>query len=138
MTRKYFALLCVLGVLTACTSRPSSREVTQEISTKLLQGPVADTLTVKNVQRINGYPLDANKYVVEVSYDLVFTKSFDELQAQLRQSAETSPLDALGAGAEFVTLRLKYGEFVAGRVVTETGKFTFIHTEKGWRLFDDD
>lgn len=89
--------LCVMFVfaLTAgCSAhhKPSDEEVRNEF----VAAKDNDAYVIENFTRVNGYKGEGDAYLVEVKYDVVFKKSFQDVVRTLRSlPADTTQMDAL-------------------------------------------
>ena len=131
-------LLFLILVLAACTSRPSDDDVRRAIEAQLQKAGLSDILRIENLERLDGYALNDNVYVVEVKYDLVFTRSFRDLEREARTASEDAPLSAFLETMSLVALQMQYGNFKAGDRVTKEESLRFVRAEKGWRILDAD
>ncbi len=130
-------LLCLLLALGACTSRPSDDDVRRALELHLQKSGPGDLFRIENLERVNGYALNDNVYVVEVKYDLVFTRSFRDLEREAKTASQDAPLSAFLDTMSLIALQMQYGNFKAGDRVTKEESLKFIRTEKGWRIRED-
>ncbi|MDY0291615.1 MAG: hypothetical protein RBR02_04700 [Desulfuromonadaceae bacterium] len=73
-------------------------------------------------------------YSVEVSYELVFRKSLDEISTELSATAKHAPFEAIDKGLAIFFKAMEYGNFKAGDRVHKREIYHFIKTEKSWRI----
>ena len=130
-------LLFLILVLGACTSRPSDDDVRRAIEARLQKAGLSGILRIENLERLDGYALNDNVYVVEVKYDLVFTRSFRELEREAGAASKDAPLSAFLDTMSLIALQMQYGNFKAGDRVTKEESLRFVRAEKGWRILAD-
>ncbi|HEB60165.1 MAG TPA: hypothetical protein ENJ01_13155 [Gammaproteobacteria bacterium] len=131
------AFLVLPLLLVACSNVPGEAEVAELVRNRLLGEGDNAYLSVENFEKLNGYEKDANHYVVQVRYQLVFHKSLDEISAELEAQSGDSILDQMSAGLGLMALRIRYGDFKAGDRFPVEEDVTLIRTEKGWRILDE-
>jgi len=131
-------VLLALFLLTACSSRPADDDVRRAIEARLQKAGLSDILRIENLERLDGYALNDNVYVVEVKYDLVFTRSFRDLEREAGAASEDAPLSAFLDTMSLIALQMQYGNFKAGDRVTKEESLRFVRAEKGWRIFTDE
>lgn len=132
--RNIFILLLVLFSLTACNVVPNDGEIKIQIAKVALKDGGEKIFIFENFRKINGLMQKDGRYIAEVSYDLVFRKSLEEISAEISQEAQKSPIDAIESGFKLMAQLLQYGQFKAGDRLSFHKKFTLIKTEQGWRL----
>ena len=131
-------LLFLILVLGACTSRPSDDDVRRAIEARLQKAGLSDIMRIEHLERLDGYALNDNVYVVEVKYDLVFTRSFRDLEREAGAASEDAPLSAFLDTMSLIALQMQYGNFKAGDRVTKEESLRFVRAEKGWRILADE
>ena len=95
-------------------------------------------MRIEHLERLDGYALNDNVYVVEVKYDLVFTRSFRDLEREAGAASEDAPLSAFLDTMSLIALQMQYGNFKAGDRVTKEESLRFVRAEKGWRILADE
>lgn len=135
--RRIFALLLVLICLSGCTIAPNDAEIKIQVAKTVLKDGGEKIFFFENFRKTNGLMLKDGRYIAEVSYDLVFRKSLEEISNEISQEAQSSPMDAIQSGLTLMSQLLQYGQFKAGDRLTFHKKFTLIDTEQGWRLERD-
>lgn len=121
---KFLATLLIAFTLAACSGKPSDSDVKRQYLEFVSEGTDPKISAVENFERVNGIQKDENTYVVDIKYDIVMKKSFEQI------SRET-PRD-FGSMLGLVALEEKMGQFKEGHRATVTDKATFDKTEKGW------
>jgi len=132
--RSTFMILFVLFSLTACNVAPDDGEIKIQIAKVALQDGGEKIFFFENFKKINGLMQKEGRYVAEVSYDLVFRKSLEDISTEISQEAQKSPINAIESGLKLMAKLLQYGQFKAGDRLSYHKKFTLIKTEQGWRL----
>ena len=133
MLKRLFAL-CVLSLfLTACSNAPGNGEMEKLVGIELKANTPQAVFRIENFKKLDGQLDDATHYTANVGYDLVFTKSLQEI-ADSAGNAPGGPLDKLGAGMNLVTLSLLYGDFKAGDRLPRQQTLHLVKGEAGWRL----
>jgi len=129
-------LLTILGLsffLLACSGKPSVSELEKLVAIELKANTPQAIYNIENFKKIDGLSQDAQRYSADVSYELVFNKSLQDIAAQAQQ-APGGALDKLGAGVNLVTLSLLYGDFKAGDRLPRQQTLNLVKSENGWRL----
>lgn len=132
-------LLAVLTavLLSACTSPPSDEHIKIQVARHILPQAGEEIFSLENFRKIDGLLTHDDNYIVEVSYDLVFRKSLDEISVQLSDEAKHAPFVAMDKGLELFSKVMKFGNFKAGERIHRTEIYRMVKTEQGWRLADD-
>lgn len=121
---KFLAILLIALALTACSGKPSDSDVKRQYIEFISEDADPKIMTIENFERVNGLQQDENTYVVDVKYDIVMKKSFEQI-------AKETPKD-IGSMLGLVALEERMGQFKEGHRVTRKDKATFVKTEKGW------
>jgi len=127
-----------LTLLVACTFRPSTAEIREQVEQRLQAQGFGDLFALENFEKVNGYAPRDNVYVAEVEYDLVFRRGLRELEAELKQHAGDAPMAAFMNAMGLLALKMQYGNFKAGDRVHRKEAIRLIRTEKGWRILEED
>jgi len=135
---KKIVFLFAILLLTGCSGKPSNDEIEEQVVGNLLSDGGEEIFQIENFKKINGFEKDSKTYIADVKYDLVFRKGIKELAKHLKQESKGSPLGAFGAGFGIMALQMQYGNFKAGHRVTKEEKVTFIKTENGWRISEQE
>lgn len=108
------AVLTFAVALVGCSSKPSDSDAVRLFMEFAKRDGWVRFMELDNVRRINGYEKEGG-YVVEIQYDAVPKKDFDEVVAELQQIAGDDFLkNAQLRNAIIPTLRRDYGEFKKG------------------------
>ncbi len=127
-------VFALLGLsLIACSGAPSSSEMEKLVAHELKANTPQAVFRIENFKKTDGMLQDAQHYTAEVSYELVFTTSLQDLATQAQQTPGGA-LDKLGAGMNLVTLGLLYGDFKAGDRLPRQQTLHLVKMEQGWRL----
>ena len=124
---------CILALilftfLPGCTNKPSLEEMESLIS----KARSEEFTRVVDFNKTNAY-LDGNDYVAEVSYNLQFTKDYNEAM-QILKKRKGGVIDTMQNIVEAGVLVTKYGRFNAGDKFPVKETIHFIKTEQGWRI----
>lgn len=123
-----------ITLLAACTNKPSDDELSTQVTAYLLKGYRSKLYTVENFQKINGFKSDANTYMAQVQYDLVFKVDLQDAPKFLGDESDDSFLKKSADALGLLSLTAEYGNFKAGDRIPQEDKIVLINTEKGWRL----
>ncbi|MDH2436281.1 hypothetical protein QCD60_27495 [Pokkaliibacter sp. MBI-7] len=121
-------------LLVGCSSALSSDAIGQALQQELVANHQGDLFSIENVKVVKEIESTDTSYSADVSYDLVFQQSMEELRKGLANNASKDVLGALGAGANLVTLQMQYGSFVKGQRVPKREKVEFVKEQQGWLL----
>ena len=128
---KYLCLVLAMLALAACSDKPSSSEVTDQVKELLLGEPMAH---VDHLKQINGYKKDSNYYVAVINYHITMLESFDQMTKEA-SSVKTDSKSAIASGFGLFALSLKFGgRFQKGSEFEVTDNYLFLKTDKGWIL----
>lgn len=128
-------LLCLCA--SGCTAPPSDEHIKVQIARHILPQAGEDIFAVENFQKLDGRLNEDKSYSVEVSYDLVFRKSLDEISAELSADAARAPFEAMDKGLKIFAKVMEFGNFKAGDRIHKREIYRFIKTEKSWRLTNE-
>ena len=132
---RQFLLLMTSLFLVACSQAPAPAELSQILSRHYQRELGPQAVLVRNLKKSGGIKEDDKHYKVDVHYDLVFLKSFDELANDTEQrSRQGQWLKALNDGLGLWQLHLRFGKFKSGDVVKVDQQLTLIKTDDGWDL----
>lgn len=146
---RYFMLVCVALLVSACSNKPGSGVVNEAMEQYATEQGIEGVFEVTDTERTNGYQLN-DFYVVEFNYELTAQMSLDEAVAYLNNEVQKSEpttmaeqmakgLMGLASNVGLIKMGLseQYGNFAKGDTVSGTGKLQFIDTENGWQLYND-
>ena len=133
MMKRFLAIFGLSLALLACSGAPSGSEMEKLVSIELKANTPQAVFRIENFKKLDGQLEDASHYTANVSYELVFTKSLQEIADSAGQ-APGGALDKLGAGMNLVTLSLMYGDFKAGDRLPRQQTLHLMKNEAGWRL----
>lgn len=122
-------LLIALLLLAGCSHDPSDKVIRDQISAQLLDNKRDQIYEVKNFTKTNGWS-EGDYYVVQVEYDLLYKTDLSGAM-HILQGEDGS---MFGGGLSALALGMAYGDFKAGDIHHVTEEYSFIKTEKGWRL----
>lgn len=129
-------ILIVLSLglmLLGCSGAPGVSELEKLLAIELKANTPQSIYRIENFKKVDGIQQDAQHYSAEVSFELVFTKSLQDVAEQAQQ-APGGALDKLGAGMNLVSLSLLYGDFKTGDRLPRQQTLNLVKTENGWRL----
>lgn len=134
---KNLILILSLTALAGCSGPPSVEEIKEQL-VSVVVGDAGGIATVENFEKINGYEKGEEKYIADVTYDLVFSK---DAKGMLQQAIKKSPPATFAAmGSEGLALAA-FGpammDLVAGQKFSIRDTVTLIKSvraEKGWVL----
>ncbi|WP_115719014.1 hypothetical protein [Gallaecimonas mangrovi] len=135
---KKVLLLAAALLLTACSQAPGAGDM-KDILTRQYQrqlGP--DAVLVRNLKKVDGKAEGKDRYLVDVKYDLVFLKGFDQLSQQAQDKAKDGQwLGAVDQGLNLWQLRMTYGDVKSGDVKHVAKRYKLVKTDAGWDLADN-
>lgn len=129
-------ILILLGLsffLVACSGKPSVSELEKLVAIELKANTPQAIFSIENFKKTDGLQQDAQHYSADVSYELVFNKSLQDIATQAQQ-APGGAMDKLGAGMNLVSLTLLYGDFKVGDRLPRQQTLLLVKSENGWRL----
>ncbi len=128
-------LLALALLLGACTFAPSDADLTQMLERHYQRQLGPQVVLVRNLERVDSLQKGDHRYLVDIRYDLVFLKSFDELASDAEQRAQQGQwLSAISGGLNLWQLSLQYGQFKQGDVIKLNERHELIKTDQGWDL----
>lgn len=127
---KRLALLLFLTLLGACSQRPATTEIEQQIRAELTGGGYGDVYRVENFRKVNGIAHEDGRYEAMVEYDLRFVTGVAGAAEALQQRSGS----IFAAGAAVAELAAEYGHFASGDVIHRERRVRFVQTEQGWRI----
>ncbi|MEW5838476.1 MAG: hypothetical protein AB1717_06555 [Pseudomonadota bacterium] len=133
MFKRLLPLFALSLFLMACSGAPGNGELEKLVGIELKTDTPQAVFRIENFKKTDGQLEDATHYTANVSYELVFTKSLQEIADNAGQ-APGGPLDKLGAGMNLVTLSLLYGDFKVGDRLPRQQTLHLVKNEAGWRL----
>lgn len=142
LSRGLLAAFAACVVLVACSAaasanRPSDPEIESKVRAALLSDGKDKVMTVENFKKLNGILNQDGSYVAEVSYDLVFSKSYQQLKEQYDVD-ESKAASQLGPLRTFLlTFYYANSAWQAGQHFPRTQNVPFIKSEKGWIIDGD-
>jgi hypothetical protein len=131
-----YIIFLSLGIC-GCTSPPAEEQIKVQIARHILPQAGEEIFSLENFEKLDGRMNEDGSYSVEVSYDLVFRKSLDEVSTQLSAEAARAPFEAMHKGLDIFAKVMQFGNFKAGDRIHRTEIYHFIRTEKSWRLASD-
>jgi len=144
---RYSQLLARIGtklalailLFTACGGVPEELQVEQLLLAQVAEGPNGQWVEVQNFEVRDSLMEDTGTFVCEVSYELVYTKSSQELLAEQQRSLEESPaeganLEAALGGIRQMVMSMSTGNFEAGHRTFELHALRLKKWDSGWRL----
>ncbi len=136
--KKLPLLFALFLILSGCSGKPGDNEIEKQIVENLLRDGGDEIFQVENFKKTNGFEKDSKTYIADVKYDLVFKKGIKELAQQLKKESQGTLFGAMGAGLGVMALQMQFGNFKAGHRVLKEEKVTFIKTENGWRISEQE
>ena|ERR1700734_1629625 len=133
-TRRALApLLMIAAFATACSqssSRPTDAEIESAVKSQVLASGGDKIATVENFKRVNGFEdAQTKNYVPEVTYDLKFSRSEEDITKGWMQMSAPIP-DEITDALQFLSFNKAWK---AGESFPRRDKFSFRKTEKGWQ-----
>lgn len=133
-TNSLFIMLFALFV-SACSDTPGEAKLEQLLQQQF-DAQYNDLIEVDNVKKLNGWSDSEQHYTAEVSYSLVFKKSFKAYMDE-QTGKPGNPLEKLSSGMSAGMLKLQYGDFNAGdEYQVKQLTLALRMTENGWALAD--
>ena len=145
MRRSYLLSLMVLFFY--CSIRPSVGEIENQIENLFKASDYAEYVKIRKFEKLNGYEQDKNTYLVEIKYDLVFTKSSKEIENAISQKNKsldsTDDMKAFAkayasmqqqayVGNIMFTVAMRLGDYQSGATYPVQETITLIKTDNGW------
>jgi len=145
MKFKLTILAACMALLAGCSGTPSESEMSSQIEQQMNNMYGVEFVKIESLEKTNGREEGENKYIADVSYDVVYTKSAD----QVAESADVSSIPGLsnlssipglsqsgGFGKDLVktTIKSSLGNFKAGDTKHTKAKIPFVKSENGWVL----
>lgn len=125
---KFLTIFLMAVALTACSGKPSDSDIKALYIEDAMKGKDPTLSVIENFVKVNGYQKDERTYIADVTYDIVFKKSYDDLAKETRAGGD------LGKMLSVEALGGQIGRFKVGHKMSYTAKPNFIKTEKGWIL----
>ncbi|RJG50452.1 hypothetical protein [Motilimonas pumila] len=133
MTQRIIILVLALGLF-ACSKAPSDSTMEQLIATQILQGDAGQYIKIDNFNVSGGIQESDNTFIAELSYDLVFTKSLQEIKALKQAQAGEDMMDSVSNSFGVMALQMQHGDFPAGYRLSQQQNGVFVKTDSGWVL----
>lgn len=128
-------LMLVFIVLGCSSSKPSERDIKKQMEEYMMQGAGSEIFKIKNFKKTDGLKKGDKTYIANVEYNLVFKKDVEEVAKKLKDESQNSPFGAfMNTNLALMALKMKYGDFKAGHVVSQKEEVRLISTDKGWRI----
>lgn len=127
-------LLTFLVFISACSGTPSEGTIKAELSKYLNNGFGETIISVDNFRKNNGFEENDKTYIADISYDMVFDKSLEDIAGILENLSGQSETQKMGAGLGIMGLAMAYGQFQAGHTIQKEQKLTLVKTEQGWKV----
>jgi hypothetical protein len=130
-----------------CSGKPSVGEIINQIDNLFKASDYAGYVKIRNFEKLNGYEQDKNTYLVEIKYDLVFTKSSKEIENAISQKNKpqdsTDDMTAFAkayasmqqqayVGNLMLNAAMRLGEYQSGATYPVQETITLIKTDNGW------
>lgn len=130
------ALLIALSLLlSACSQAPDTSDMTRILSRQYQQQLGPDAVLIRNLEKVDGKAKGKDGYLVDVKYDLVFLKGFDQLTGEAQDKARDGQwLGMLDKGLSLWQLHLTFGNFKSGDVVPVEQRYELVKTDASWDL----
>ncbi|EKE71077.1 hypothetical protein [Gallaecimonas xiamenensis] len=135
---KHALLLGLALLLSACSRAPDTGDLHQILSRQFQRQLGPDAVMIRNLEKQDGKAESDQGYLVDVRFDLVFLKSFDDLARQTEDKARNGQwLGVLGQGLSLWQLHMQYGSFQSGDVVQVQQRLELVKTDNGWDLAEN-
>jgi len=137
MKLKLTILAACMALLAGCSGTPSESEMSSQIEQQMNNMYGVEFVKIENLEKTNGREEGENKYIADVSFDVVYTKSID----QVAESADLSSIPGmsqmggfLGGGMVKSVIKSSLGNFKEGDTKHNKAKIPFVKSENGWVL----
>ncbi len=123
MKTKLLLLLPFLLILGGCPGKPSESEIEKLFLDQQANNAFNNYYEIDNFSKTNGIEQGENTYIAEVTYDIVFKKSSDDIRNELGPWNSMKLLVLAGIGI-----------FPKGFRNNLSGNLTLVRSENGWIL----
>ncbi len=134
-------LFPIFVTLTACSGtsskQPNDDEVEQAIRMAVLTDGKEQVMSVENFKKLNGRLKPDGTYVADVSYDLVFSKSYTDLKLEYHVDGGKSAAQLGPVATVLYTFQANNGQWKAGSHFPMTNTIPLVKSEKGWIISND-
>jgi len=131
---KALAIICITGLLIACSPLPDDSEIENLFSRHKLSNGFDDLFVVRDFKKINGFHQSDNVYIVDIEYDLEFKKSLTDVLQEISEDPVGPQYGVFGSKFIAYTIKSNFGNFSVGDRIPQQEKITLIKTEQGWLL----
>jgi len=137
MNIKLVVMAACMAMLAGCSGIPSESEMSSQIEQQMNKVYGVEFVKLENFEKTNGREEGNNKYIADVTYDIVYTKSVDEVA----KSADFSSIPGMsqmssigGSGLKKMIVKSTLGNFKAGDTKHANAEVAFVKSENGWVL----
>jgi hypothetical protein len=134
MIKKFISLALLAVLLSACSGLPEDKAIETMLRDSILSDGLGDLFVLENFTKTNGFRESDNVYIVDIEYDLVFQKSFNEVMREIRSDPTGPQYGMFGSKLVRAAIQSNFGQFDAGDRIHKEDKVTLHKTEKGWQL----
>jgi hypothetical protein len=134
MMKKFISIALLSVLLSACSGLPEDKAIETMLRDSILSDGLGDLFVLENFTKTNGFKESDNVYIVDIEYDLVFQKSFNEVMREIRADPTGPQYGMFGSKLVLAAIQSNFGQFDAGDRIHKEDKVTLHKTEKGWQL----
>jgi hypothetical protein len=134
MIKKFISIALLAVLLSACSGLPEDKAIETMLRDSILSDGLGDLFVLENFTKTNGFRESDNVYIVDIEYDLVFQKSFNEVMREIRADPTGPQYGMFGSKLVLAAIQSNFGQFDAGDRIHKEDKVTLHKTEKGWQL----
>jgi hypothetical protein len=134
MIKKFISIALLSVLLSACSGLPEDKAIETMLRDSILSDGLGDLFVLENFTKTNGFRESDNVYIVDIEYDLVFQKSFNEVMREIRADPTGPQYGMFGSKLLLAAIQSNFGQFDAGDRIHKEDKVTLHKTEKGWQL----
>lgn len=115
-------------------SKPSADEIEKQVSQVILSDGKDNIFGLANFQKVNGRSSQPDTYIADITYDLVFKVSLDDVGKHTSEEAGGGEVGEFSSIVASTAMLYKFGQFKAGDKLPKSESVTFHKTENGWLL----
>ena len=134
MIKKFISIALLSVLLSACSGLPEDKAIETMLRDSILSDGLGDLFVLENFTKTNGFRESDNVYIVDIEYDLVFQKSFNEVMREIRVDPTGPQYGMFGSKLLLAAIQSNFGQFDAGDRIHKEDKVTLHKTEKGGQL----
>ncbi len=144
MKKNILFVIIISLFLAGCKSKPGDAQILGLLIDKHDSSEIGNFTEIINYKKENGFLKNENVYIVDVSYDLNFTTSYDDFSKQIEAEYEDGvkglkrrgSMEKLGIqiqiAKKYEAIIAEYKKLKNGKNIAIKTKLNLINTENGW------